>query len=85
MMVLAVKKMLLMNEWMKMRWETVEMSLLPNQLQLYEMMLWTTTIIKCTSIGMLAKITQKAQLSLGQPIVLVVSDVQGHPRSMISI
>jgi len=28
---------------------------------------------------------QEAQLSLGQPTVLVVSDLQGHPRSIISI
>jgi len=26
---------------------------------------------------------QKAQVSLGQPTVLVVSDLQGHQRSMI--
>jgi len=29
--------------------------------------------------------TTEAQLSLGQPTVLVVSDFQGNPRSMISI
>jgi len=28
---------------------------------------------------------QKAQLSLEQPTVLVVSDLQGHPRSIIFI
>jgi len=28
---------------------------------------------------------QKAQLSLEQPTVLIISDLQGHPRSMIFI
>jgi len=31
------------------------------------------------------KYQQETQLSLGQPTVLVVSDVQGHPKSMIFI
>jgi len=30
-------------------------------------------------------ITQEAQLSLGQPTILVVSNLQGHPKSTIFI
>jgi len=36
-------------------------------------------------INISEKKKQEAQLSLGQPTVLVVSDLQDHPRSMIFI
>jgi len=35
--------------------------------------------------GHYSYINIEAQLSLGQPTILVVSDLQGHPRSVISI
>jgi len=35
--------------------------------------------------SLLRTVKQKAQLSLEQPTALVVSDLQGHPRSMIFI
>jgi len=35
--------------------------------------------------GLPQELRQEAQLSLGWPTVLVVSDIQGHPRSVISI